>query len=149
MGPAQTKTATTKGKYVGRAWRSRFLRAPARADVLAARSDFVALGEIADLSLSRHATAALTLALCAVLVAPRRLRPVVAFLGALFAAAVAYAILILAWHFPSDVLGGFFVAATWVLGAVTVLLALEQRRPERTRPARAGPPVLWPIELAV
>jgi hypothetical protein len=40
-----------KVKYVGRAWRSRFLRAPARADVLAARADFVALGEIADLAL--------------------------------------------------------------------------------------------------
>src|SRR5437764_3057436 len=49
--------------------------------------------------------------------------PAVAVLGALFAAAVAYAILIIAWHFPSDVLGGFFVAATWVLLAVAALLA--------------------------
>lgn len=48
---SQITTATTKGKYVGRAWRSRFLRAPARADVLAARHDFVALGEVADLAL--------------------------------------------------------------------------------------------------
>ena len=48
---SQTTTATTRGKYVGRAWRSRFLRAPARADVLAARADFAALGEIADLAL--------------------------------------------------------------------------------------------------
>jgi len=99
---------------------------------------------------SGHATAALAVALCAVLVAPRRLRPAVAFLGALFAAAVAYSILILAWHFPSDVLGGYFVATTWVLGAVAVLLTLERRRPERTRRApRTGPPVLWPIELGV
>jgi hypothetical protein len=42
---------TTGGKYVGRAWRSRFLRAPAEADALAARADFTPLGEIADLSL--------------------------------------------------------------------------------------------------
>src|SRR4051794_34758518 len=53
---------------------------------------------------SGHSTAALALALCAVLVTPARLRPIVAVLGAVFAAAVAYAILVLAWHFPSDVL---------------------------------------------
>src|SRR3954452_22826416 len=41
---------------------------------------------------SGHATAALALALCAVLVAPARLRPIVALAGAVFAAAVAYAI---------------------------------------------------------
>jgi membrane-associated phospholipid phosphatase len=98
---------------------------------------------------SGHATAALTLALCAVLVAPRRLRPAAAVLGALLAAAVAYAILILAWHFPSDVLGGFFVAAIWVLLAVAALLAAERRRPEARPPAHSGPAVLWPIELAV
>jgi PAP2 superfamily len=98
---------------------------------------------------SGHATAALTVALCAVLVAPRRLRATVAVLGAAFAASVAYAILVLAWHFPSDVLGGFFVAAIWVLLAVAVLLAAERSRPETRRPDTARAPVLWPIELAV
>src|SRR3954469_22022434 len=98
---------------------------------------------------SGHATAALTLALCAVIVAPRRLRPAAAVLGALLAAAVAYAILILAWHFPSDVLGGFFVAATWVLLAVAVLLAARRSLPGERRPDTARSPVLWPIELAV
>src|SRR3954447_2129092 len=95
---------------------------------------------------SGHATAALTLALCAVLVAPRRLRPAVAFLGAIFAAAVAYAILILAWHFPSDVLGGYLVATTWVLLAVAVLLYAERRRPEQRRPAATEPALLWPVQ---
>src|SRR4051794_26553680 len=71
------------------------------------------------------ATAALALALCAVLVAPPRLRGAVAVLGAAFAAAVAYAILVLAWHFPSDVLGGFLVAATWTLLAIAALAASE------------------------
>src|SRR4051794_20784325 len=98
---------------------------------------------------SGHATAALTVSLCAVLVAPRRLRPAVAVLGGVFAVAVAYAILILAWHFPSDVLGGFFVAATWVLLAVAVLLAARRSLPEERRPDTARSPVLWPIELAV
>ncbi len=94
---------------------------------------------------SGHATAALALALCAVLVAPRRLRPAAVVLGALFASAVAYAILIQAWHFPSDVLGGFLVATTWTLLAVGALLATEGERPA-TDPR---PPVLWPVELAL
>src|SRR3954451_13978924 len=89
---------------------------------------------------SGHATAALALALCAVLVAPPRLRPAVAVLGAAFAAAVAYAILVLAWHFPSDVLGGYLVASTWTLLAVAVLLAAE--RPD---PAPRERPVVWPV----
>src|SRR4051812_43919157 len=59
---------------------------------------------------SGHSTAAMTLALCAVLVAPAALRPVVAVLGGAFAAAVGYAVLVLGWHFPSDVLGGFLMA---------------------------------------
>jgi membrane-associated phospholipid phosphatase len=75
---------------------------------------------------SGHATAAMTLALAAVLVAPARHRPVVALAGAAFAAVVAYAVLVLAWHFPSDALGGFLVAAAWALG-VTALLALVRR----------------------
>src|SRR4051812_30123328 len=42
---------------------------------------------------SGHATAAMTMALCAVLAAPPRLRPTVAAVGGAFAVAVAYAIL--------------------------------------------------------
>lgn len=96
---------------------------------------------------SGHATAALALALCAVLVAPARARPIVAVLGAGFAAAVAYAILVLAWHFPSDVLGGFLVATLWTLLGVAALLTWEQRRPTAARAPRAG--AVWPVELAV
>ena len=53
------------------------------------------------------------LALCAVLVSPRRLRPLVALLGTALAVGVSYSILVLGWHFPSDVLGGFLVAGGW------------------------------------
>jgi membrane-associated phospholipid phosphatase len=70
---------------------------------------------------SGHATAALALALCAVLVAPARWRPVVGAVGGLFALAVSYAVLVLVWHFPSDVVGGLFVAAGWSLLAVAAL----------------------------
>ncbi len=70
---------------------------------------------------SGHATAAMTLALCAVLVAPRGLRPLVALAGAAFVAAVGCALLILAWHMPSDVLGGYLLATLCVALAVAAL----------------------------
>ncbi len=80
---------------------------------------------------SGHATAALALVLCAVLVAPARLRGLVAVLGALFAAAVGVALLILAWHMPSDVLGGYLLAMLWGVLAVAALRAAERRWPSR------------------
>src|SRR5688572_26127609 len=70
---------------------------------------------------SGHATAAMSLALVAVLVAPRRLRPFVAVIGAGFALSVGFAVVSLDWHFPSDIAGGYLVAAAWcfaVLAAV-------------------------------
>jgi membrane-associated phospholipid phosphatase len=78
---------------------------------------------------SGHSTAALALALCAVLVAPPRLRPLVAVLGAAFVVAVGCALLILAWHMPSDVLGGYLLAALWMALAVAGLRAAERRWP--------------------
>jgi membrane-associated phospholipid phosphatase len=63
---------------------------------------------------SGHAAAMMTLALCAVVVAPRALRPLAALLAAAAAIGVAYIVLILGWHFPSDVIGGILVAGAWV-----------------------------------
>ena len=80
---------------------------------------------------SGHATASMSLALCAVLVAPARLRPWTAALGAVFAVAVTFSFLTLDWHYPSDVLGGFLVAATWTQLAVAALAAAQARWPER------------------
>jgi membrane-associated phospholipid phosphatase len=96
---------------------------------------------------SGHATAAMSFALCAVLAAPPRLRPAVAAAGAAFTVAVCYSFLALGWHFPSDVLGGFLVASTWTLLAVSALLAAQEGRSGATvraaRPsvtAALGPP---------
>jgi membrane-associated phospholipid phosphatase len=88
---------------------------------------------------SGHSTAAMTLALCAVLVAPPALRVATALLGGAFAAAVGYAVLVLGWHFPSDVLGGFLMAGTWTALAVAGLRVVE-RRPaeERLREPSVG-----------
>jgi membrane-associated phospholipid phosphatase len=86
---------------------------------------------------SGHSTAAMTMALCAVIAVPPRLRPTVAAVGGAFALAVGYAILTLGWHFPSDVFGGYLVAATYVLLAVSTIAASERRWPSR-RGVEAG-----------
>lgn len=70
---------------------------------------------------SGHATASMTVALCAVLAVPARLRPFAALAGGAFAVGVCYSILALGWHFPSDVFGGLFMAGLWVSLAVAVV----------------------------
>jgi membrane-associated phospholipid phosphatase len=77
---------------------------------------------------SGHAAAALALVLCALLVAPEGLRPAVATIGGLFVVAIGISLLILAWHLPSDVLGGYLVAALWAALAVAALRAGGGRR---------------------
>ncbi len=76
---------------------------------------------------SGHATAALTLAFAAVLAAPRDLRPPAVLGGAALACTVAFSIVALGWHSPSDVLGGFLVAATLTAAAVAFLERAEVR----------------------
>jgi membrane-associated phospholipid phosphatase len=100
---------------------------------------------------SGHATAAMSLALCAVLVARARWRPMLAAAGAAFAVAVSFSFLTLVWHYPSDVLGGFLVAATWTLVGVAAVWTADARWPRRTAGSSApvrltarqalGPPV--------
>ncbi|HEV7584463.1 MAG TPA: phosphatase PAP2 family protein [Solirubrobacteraceae bacterium] len=87
---------------------------------------------------SGHSTAALIVVLCAVLVAPPRLRPVVGVLGALFALAVGCSLLILAWHMPSDVLGGYLVATFWMAIAIAVLRFADRHWPARRQPGDAA-----------
>lgn len=81
---------------------------------------------------SGHATAAMSLALSAVFVAPPRMRLLVGSIGAAFVLAVGCSLLILAWHMPSDVLGGYLVASLWMALAVAGMRALERRWPSRS-----------------
>lgn len=64
---------------------------------------------------SGHATATLSLVLAALVVVPRRLITLTAIAGAVWSLAVSFAMLILHRHFPSDLLAGYLVAATWGL----------------------------------
>src|SRR2546427_86169 len=81
--------------------------------------------------------AALALALCAVLVSAPRARPLVAALGLLFSAAVGFALLVQAWHMPSDVIGGYLFAGLCMALAVAGLRAAERRWPQHAGSQRA------------
>jgi membrane-associated phospholipid phosphatase len=78
---------------------------------------------------SGHSTAAAIVAMSAVLVAPPRLRPAVAALGAAFALAIGAALLVRGAHMPSDVLGGYLLALLWAAVAVAGVRMSERRRP--------------------
>jgi membrane-associated phospholipid phosphatase len=62
---------------------------------------------------SGHATAATSIAIAFAFVVPRDLRAAVVAAGACFVLAVGCSVMVLAWHFPSDVLGGILVACGW------------------------------------
>jgi membrane-associated phospholipid phosphatase len=62
---------------------------------------------------SGHATAATSIVIAFAFVVAPEWRPAVAVVGACFVAAVGCSVMVLAWHFPSDVLGGILVASGW------------------------------------
>lgn len=89
---------------------------------------------------SGHATASLALALCAVMAVPGRWRPVTAAAGAVFSIAVVFSLLAQGWHFPSDVVAGYLMAAGWTALAVAGVSAVDARWPRRARPSA---PIAW------
>jgi hypothetical protein len=79
----------------------------------------------------------MSLVLALTFVAPARLRPATAGLGAVFAAAVGYSLLTIWSHFPTDVLADFLVAATWSVLTAAGLSEVERRL--GTSPSQSGP----------
>jgi membrane-associated phospholipid phosphatase len=80
---------------------------------------------------SGHVTAAASTAIAFAFVVPRRLRPSVAALGACFVVAMGWSVLVLNWHYPSDVVGGILVASSWgfaVLASMRFAAGLHPRR---------------------
>lgn len=100
-------------------------------------------GVAAEAFPSGHATAAMSLALAAVMVAPARLRPLVGSVGAVFALAVGFAIVSLDWHFPSDVAGGYLVATAWCFATFAVMRTVGRAA------AREEPYAWWPAAVAM
>ncbi len=98
-----------------------------------ARPDFVpsqAQVGIGNSLPSGHTTVAASIALAAVLVAPKRIRGLVALVGALYAAAIGVAVLTAGWHRPSDAVAAFAMATGWAAVASLVVADRPKDRAE-------------------
>jgi membrane-associated phospholipid phosphatase len=76
---------------------------------------------------SGHTSIAASLGLALVLAAPPVLRPAAALVGAAYAAGVGLSLILLGWHFPSDVVGSFFVCGFWAAAIVAALPGTVER----------------------
>jgi membrane-associated phospholipid phosphatase len=88
---------------------------------------------------SGHAGAAMALAIALLLTAPSRARPRVALLAIACVATFGVATVAIAYHYPSDVVGGFGLAAA----AGGALAAVLVGRLEPTRADQISPPRTW------
>jgi membrane-associated phospholipid phosphatase len=80
---------------------------------------------------SGHATSAMSMAVAALLVVPPRWRTPTAVAGAVLVFGVSFSVLVLRWHFPSDVLGGILVATGYGFAALATLRYLAARPSDR------------------
>ncbi|HET7443536.1 MAG TPA: phosphatase PAP2 family protein [Solirubrobacterales bacterium] len=87
---------------------------------------------------SGHTTAAVSIAIAALLIVPPRLLPRAVPIAAAFAAAVGLAVVVIEWHYPSDVIGGTLVAAAWGLAALAWLRFRAERDRGRVPEAQAS-----------
>lgn len=85
---------------------------------------------------SGHTTAATSIAVVLLLVVPARMRPLVAAVGAAYAAATGVSTLVGQWHRPSDVLAAVLVVLAWTAATC----ALTASWPPRPGPDVDGPP---------
>lgn len=96
---------------------------------------------------SGHTTVAASIAVAAILVAPRRLRGPVAVVGAVYAGAVGVATLTAGWHRPSDAVAAFAVVVAWAAAAAW-FVAAERPGVSRLSP-RTSSPVATPLLVAL
>jgi membrane-associated phospholipid phosphatase len=88
---------------------------------------------------SGHTTAAFSIAIAYAFVLPRDLLPLTLAVGAVFGAAVGGSVVVIAWHYPSDVLGGFLVASCWGFATLAATQAIASRESRRAPVSRPGP----------
>ncbi len=89
------------------------------------RPDLIDVGKFGNTYPSGHATVAMSLAVGAVLVAPRRWRGTAAVAGVVYASAVSTAVLLAGWHRPSDAVAAAFVAVGWGAAVAFYLVAFR------------------------
>jgi membrane-associated phospholipid phosphatase len=80
---------------------------------------------------SGHTAVAVSLGLALVLASPAVARPTAALAGAAYGAGIGLSVIVLGWHFPSDVVGSFFISGFWACVAARVV-------PERAGRAAIG-----------
>jgi len=93
---------------------------------------------------SGHSTAAASIAIAFLFVVPHRWRPAVAAIGACLVAAVGCSVMVLAWHFPSDVVGGILVASGWGFAVLAARRIAEGGGSGRRARASGSPAALRP-----
>lgn len=76
---------------------------------------------------SGHLSIAASLAFGLVLAAPAVARPVAAVVGAAYAAGIGLSVVVVGWHYPSDVVGSFFICGFWAAVAALLLPASAER----------------------
>ncbi|MDA0181959.1 phosphatase PAP2 family protein [Solirubrobacter phytolaccae] len=86
---------------------------------------------------SGHTTAVMSFALALVIIAPPRWRALVATFAGLLTVLTTFSIMMLGWHYPSDIVGGLLVATFWAC-LVVIPLRAEVRAPSLRASARAG-----------
>ena len=85
---------------------------------------------------SGHVTGAVTLVIALAWLLPAGWRRRVGAWGSVYVLAVGISVLILEWHFPTDVLGAILVALAWGFGVLAVYLWLRGGRPGSRVPRR-------------
>jgi membrane-associated phospholipid phosphatase len=101
-----------------------------RPDLIAGQAEI----DIGNTLPSGHTTVAASIAVAALLVAPRRLRGAVAVVGVLYAAAIGVATLTAGWHRPSDAIAAVSVVVGW--GALAACVIVVRTAPgEHSRTA--------------
>jgi membrane-associated phospholipid phosphatase len=93
---------------------------------------------------SGHTTAAASIAVALLLVTPAAHRRAAALAGGALVAIVGLSVIVLRWHYPSDVLGGLLVVGAWSFAALAWLWA--RRGPDRAFSTQEHP---RPRHLAV
>jgi membrane-associated phospholipid phosphatase len=81
---------------------------------------------------SGHTSIAVSLGLALVVAAPSVVRPAAALIGAAYAGGVGLSLILLGWHFPSDVVASFFVCGFWA-AAIAAALPGAVARPAISR----------------
>jgi len=90
---------------------------------------------------SGHTTAVASIAIAYAFVVPDALRKLALTLGAGVVLAVGCSVVVIGWHYPSDVLAGILVAAGWGFAVLALCRAV---RPRSSRGLRVSPPAPLP-----